>query len=44
VNAFAERYGVDEVMLSPVAASHESEPRDSSPGRAQTLELIAASI
>jgi len=44
VNAFAQRYGVDEVMLSPVAASYESEPRDSSPGRAQTLELIAASI
>ncbi|WP_341941265.1 LLM class flavin-dependent oxidoreductase [Microbacterium sp. LWH10-1.2] len=44
VRGFAERYGVDEVMLSPVAASYDAEPRDSSPGRAQTLELIAAAM
>ena len=44
VRSFAERHGVDEVMLSPVAGAYESEPRDAAPGRAQTLELIAASI
>jgi luciferase family oxidoreductase group 1 len=44
IRAFAERHGVDEVMLSPVAASYEAEPKDASPGRAQTLELIAAAL
>ena len=41
VRAFAAQHGVDEVMLSPVAGAFESEPKDASPGRAQTLELIA---
>ncbi|GAT74198.1 coenzyme F420-dependent N5,N10-methylene tetrahydromethanopterin reductase [Microbacterium sp. HM58-2] len=44
VRDFAARWGVDEVMLSPVAASYESEPRDAAPGRAQTLELVAAAL
>jgi luciferase family oxidoreductase group 1 len=44
LRAFAEKYGVDEVMLSPVAASYEAEAKDSSLGRAQTLELIAAAL
>ncbi|MBO0979738.1 LLM class flavin-dependent oxidoreductase [Microbacterium sp. SD291] len=44
VQAFADRYGVDEVMLSPVAASYEAEPLDASPGRVQTLELVAAAL
>lgn len=44
VQAFAARYGVDEVMLSPVAGSSESEPLDTSPGRAQMLELVAAAL
>ena len=44
LRAFAETYGVDEVMLSPVAASYEAEPMSTSPGRAQTLELIAAAL
>ena len=44
VRAFAEKYGVDEVMLSPVAGAYESEPRDAAAGRAQTLELIAAAL
>jgi len=39
--AFAERWGVDEVMLSPVTGSYESEPLDSSAARIQTLELLA---
>ncbi|MGL3150414.1 LLM class flavin-dependent oxidoreductase [Microbacterium sp. A82] len=41
---FATRYGVDEVMLSPVAGVFESEPMDAAPGRTATLELIAAAL
>ncbi|MFS6529500.1 LLM class flavin-dependent oxidoreductase [Microbacterium aurugineum] len=44
VRGFAERHGVDEVMLSPVAGAYESEPKDAPLGRAQTLELIAAAL
>jgi luciferase family oxidoreductase group 1 len=44
VRAFAETYGVDEVMLSPVAGAYDAEPQDSAAGRAQTLELIAAAL
>lgn len=43
VRGFAERYGVDEVMLSPVAGAYDAEPRDAAAGRAQTLELVAGS-
>jgi alkanesulfonate monooxygenase SsuD/methylene tetrahydromethanopterin reductase-like flavin-dependent oxidoreductase (luciferase family) len=39
---FATQHGVDEVMISPIAGSYENEPMDSSPGRLQTLELLAA--
>jgi alkanesulfonate monooxygenase SsuD/methylene tetrahydromethanopterin reductase-like flavin-dependent oxidoreductase (luciferase family) len=39
---FAARHGVDEVMISPVAGSFDSEAMDASPGRLQTLELLAA--
>ncbi|MFB7250033.1 LLM class flavin-dependent oxidoreductase [Microbacterium sp. NPDC056234] len=42
VTAFAAKYGVDEVMLSPVAGAYETESKDAPTGRAQTLELIAA--
>lgn len=41
LTAFAERHGVDEVMVSPVAASFEAEPFDRAPGRVSTLELLA---
>lgn len=44
VRAFAETYGVDEVMLSPVAGAYDAEPMDSAAGQAQTLELIAAAL
>ncbi|MDQ0642820.1 LLM class flavin-dependent oxidoreductase [Microbacterium murale] len=44
VRAFAEKYGVDEVMLSPVAGAYDAEPMDSAAGRAQTLKLIAAAL
>ncbi|MGZ0712536.1 LLM class flavin-dependent oxidoreductase (plasmid) [Coraliomargarita sp. W4R53] len=39
---FAAKYGVDEVMISPIAGAYESEPLNAAPGRVQTLELIAA--
>ena len=42
VAAFASEHGVDEVMISPVAGSFDGEPMDASPGRLQTLELLAA--
>jgi luciferase family oxidoreductase group 1 len=41
VRRLAERHGVDEVMVVPVAGSYDDEPLDSTPGRAQTLELLA---
>ncbi|MBY0690403.1 LLM class flavin-dependent oxidoreductase [Microbacterium marinilacus] len=39
---FAAHHDVDEVMISPSAGSYASEPLDVSPGRARTLELLAA--
>jgi hypothetical protein len=42
LTAFAARYDVDEIMLSPVAGAYDNEPLDSADGRAQTLELVAA--
>lgn len=44
VREFAAKYGVDEVMLSPVAGVYEAEPKDSPAGRAQTLELVGAAL
>ncbi|MCH6231526.1 LLM class flavin-dependent oxidoreductase [Microbacterium sp. CFH 31415] len=44
LTAFATAHGVDEVMISPIAGSYDSEPIDASPGRAQTLELLAAEL
>ncbi|KAA9155226.1 LLM class flavin-dependent oxidoreductase [Microbacterium lushaniae] len=41
LSAFAARFGVDEVMISPVAGSYDGEPRDTAPGRIRTLELLA---
>jgi luciferase family oxidoreductase group 1 len=41
LSAFAERYGVDEIMISPVAGAYAGEPLDTAPGRIQTLELLA---
>lgn len=41
---FAARHDVDEVMISPAAGSYDSEPLDASPGRVQTLELLARSL
>ncbi len=44
VRDLAARHGVDEVMISPVAGAYASEPRDTAPGRIQTLELVAAAL
>lgn len=44
VREFATKYGVDEVMLSPVAGAYESEAMDAATGRAQTLELVATAL
>lgn len=44
LRAFAAQWGVDEVMLSPVAGSYGDEPMDAATGRAQTLELLAAEL
>lgn len=41
---FAEKFGVDEVMLSPVAGAYAAEAMDAATGRAQTLELISAAL
>ncbi|MDZ8200288.1 LLM class flavin-dependent oxidoreductase [Microbacterium sp. SSW1-59] len=40
----AARHGVDEVMVSPIAGSYEAEPLDTTPGRTQTLALIAEAL
>jgi luciferase family oxidoreductase group 1 len=39
--AFAERWGVDEVMISPVSGAYDGEPLDTAPGRVRALELLA---
>ncbi len=44
LRAFAAKWEVDEVMLSPIAGSYESEPMDAAPGRTQTLELLTAEL
>lgn len=44
LSSFAQQHGVDEVMISPIAASYDAEPTDASPGRTQTLELLAAEL
>lgn len=44
VRDFAARWGVDEVMLSPVAGAYDAEPLDLPGGRVQTLELVAAAL
>ena len=41
IDRLAERHGVDEVMIVPVAGSYDGEPLDATPGRAQTLRLLA---
>lgn len=40
----ADRHGIDEVMVSPIAGAYASESTDATPGREQTLELLAAAL
>lgn len=40
----AERHGVDEIMVVPIAGSYDREPVDGTPGRVQTLELLAGAL
>jgi alkanesulfonate monooxygenase SsuD/methylene tetrahydromethanopterin reductase-like flavin-dependent oxidoreductase (luciferase family) len=42
--AFAARFDVDEVMVSPGAAASANDPIDRVPARERTLELLAARI
>jgi luciferase family oxidoreductase group 1 len=44
LRGFAEKHGVDEIMISPIAGSYEAEPLDAATGRVQTLELLAAEL
>jgi hypothetical protein len=44
VRELATRHGVDEVMVVPVAASRADESLDATPGRTQTLELLADAL
>ncbi|HEY6801026.1 MAG TPA: LLM class flavin-dependent oxidoreductase [Agromyces sp.] len=44
LRALAQRHGIDEVMVAPIGGSHEFEPTDASPGREQTLRLLATSV
>ncbi|GAA5146935.1 LLM class flavin-dependent oxidoreductase [Microbacterium pseudoresistens] len=44
LRAFAERHGVDEIMISPVAGSFDAEPRDRAPGRVQTVDLVVDAL
>ena len=41
VRTLAERHGVDEVMVAPIAGMRADEPADAAPGRVRTLELLA---
>ncbi|MGO2746134.1 LLM class flavin-dependent oxidoreductase [Microbacterium sp.] len=44
VREFAAKFGVDEVMISPVAGAYATEAMDAATGRSQTLELVAAAL
>jgi luciferase family oxidoreductase group 1 len=44
LRTLATRHGIDEVMIAPIGGSHASEATDASPGREQTLELLAGEL
>lgn len=44
LTAFAQRFGVDEVMVSPSAGAFAGEPIDRATARERTLELLAARL
>ncbi|MCS5732754.1 LLM class flavin-dependent oxidoreductase [Herbiconiux daphne] len=41
IRAMAAQYGVDEVMVSPIAGAYASDPIDATPARVTALELLA---
>ncbi|GAB3030987.1 LLM class flavin-dependent oxidoreductase [Parafrigoribacterium mesophilum] len=44
IRELAERFGVDEVMVSPAASARAADDPRTSPGRVRTLELLAAEL
>ncbi len=44
LRVFADRWGVDEIMISPIAGAYADEPMDAAAGRLQTLELVTAAL
>jgi len=44
LQSLAQTHGVDEIMVSPIAASHASEALDGTDGRARTLELLVDAL
>lgn len=44
ITELADHFGVDEVMVNPVAGSSESDPADRSPARETTLRLLAGAL
>ncbi|EUA73424.1 luciferase family monooxygenase domain protein [Mycobacterium xenopi 4042] len=44
LRALAERFGVDEVMVNPVASARRGTEPASAPGREKTLELLAKEL
>jgi luciferase family oxidoreductase group 1 len=44
VRALADEYGVDEVMVNPVASAHHGTDPAAAPGRVTTLELLAKEL
>lgn len=44
LTAFADRFGVDELMVSPSAGAAAADPIDRAPARERTLELLAARL
>jgi len=44
VRELATTFGVDEVMVHPVAGALRGTPADRSPGREETLRLLAAAL
>jgi luciferase family oxidoreductase group 1 len=44
LRALADRFGVDEVMVNPVASAHRGTDPATGPGREKTLELLAKEL
>jgi hypothetical protein len=44
IRELAQRFGVDEVMVSPAASARATDDPRSAPGRMRTLELLAAQL